>query len=96
VPPRRALTHADADRAARRPALGAGAWARGRGSSPPVPASGPSQRNQRSLPAVPAVPALTGSRVAPILRVTMKARDAGRTGFFGYYFSYRLPGGPMP
>jgi len=26
----------------------------------------------------------------------MQAWDAGRTGFFGYYFSYRLPGGPMP
>jgi len=26
----------------------------------------------------------------------MQARDAGRTGFFGYYFSYRPPGGPMP
>jgi hypothetical protein len=27
---------------------------------------------------------------------TMWAWDSGRTGFFGYYFSYRRPGGPMP
>jgi hypothetical protein len=26
----------------------------------------------------------------------MRSWAAGRTGFFGYYFSYRLPGGPMP
>jgi len=26
----------------------------------------------------------------------MRSWVAGRTGFFGYYFSYRLPGGPMP
>jgi hypothetical protein len=39
---------------------------------------------------------LTGSLSAPSVRSTMQARDAGQTGFFGYYFSYRLPGGPMP
>ena len=39
---------------------------------------------------------LTGSRSAPIVRGTMQVRDADQTGFFGYYFSYRLPGGPMP
>jgi hypothetical protein len=38
---------------------------------------------------------LTGSQSAPILPATMQARDAARTGFFGYYFSYRLPGGPV-
>jgi hypothetical protein len=32
----------------------------------------------------------------PILRPIMRLRDTGRTGYFGYYFSYRLPGGPMP
>jgi len=26
----------------------------------------------------------------------MEARVAGSTGFFGYYFSPRLPAGPMP
>jgi hypothetical protein len=26
----------------------------------------------------------------------MRSRVASRTGFFGYNFSYRLPGGPMP
>ena len=39
---------------------------------------------------------LTGSRAAPTVRSVMQARDAGQTGFVGYYFSYRLPGGPMP
>jgi hypothetical protein len=39
---------------------------------------------------------LTGSPSASMLRAIMQAWDAGRTGFFGYYFSYRPPGGPMP
>jgi hypothetical protein len=30
------------------------------------------------------------------VRGTMRPWDAGQTGLFGYYFSYRLPGGPMP
>ena len=39
---------------------------------------------------------LTARRRPSNLLGTMQARDTGRTGFFGYYFSYRLPGGPMP
>ena len=39
---------------------------------------------------------LTSRTSTPTLRPTMKVRGAGRTGFFGYYFSYRLSGGPMP
>jgi hypothetical protein len=31
-----------------------------------------------------------------MLRPTMRVGNAAATGFFGYYFSYRLPGGPMP
>ncbi len=45
--------------------------------------------------------AVLATRLTPcgrpsILLAIMQARDTGRTGFFGYYFSYRLPGGPMP
>jgi len=31
-----------------------------------------------------------------MLTGTMEARVAGPAGFFGYYFSPRLPAGPMP
>jgi hypothetical protein len=31
-----------------------------------------------------------------MLAATMEAYVAGSTGFFGYYFSPRLPAGPMP
>jgi hypothetical protein len=44
----------------------------------------------------PAKPALTGGLGALTVRGTMRSWVAGRTGLFGYYFSYRLPGGPMP
>jgi hypothetical protein len=38
---------------------------------------------------------LTAPGVPPILAGTMEAPVAGRTGFFGYYFSPRLPAGPV-
>jgi hypothetical protein len=41
-------------------------------------------------------PLLTGGLGPLTVRITMRSWAAGRTGFFGYYFSYRLPGGPMP
>jgi hypothetical protein len=31
-----------------------------------------------------------------MLAGTMEPRSAGRTVVFGYYFSHRLPAGPMP
>jgi ABC-type branched-subunit amino acid transport system substrate-binding protein len=50
-------------------------------------ASAPNTRENRLL---------TGGLGALTVRSTMRSWAAGRTGFFGYYFSYRLPGGPMP
>ena len=52
----------------------------------------------RLVECLPAAPGGRLTRRGPpsILHRTMQARATGRTGFFGYYFSYRLPGGPMP
>ena len=58
--------------------------------------SGPARIHRAGMTDQPADRVLDTNSADVYARSTMKARAAGQTGYFGYYFSPPPPGGPVP